>query len=613
MSTAIPKQASPEPQTLTEWALSVLALTPDHPAPAPPFHERLTHLAQVLGLGAEGYRFLALFFGVWRSPDLHGPLTAAQARLAAGDTPAEMRNTLIWWEILTETAIAPGAPLALSLDETIGDWLDGGNPIPPRWHDRISVRVAPPPLPHWPMQDLVARASAALGDPEAGPLVVTLTGPPGSGGRSLVAAVCAQLGTEAFEVDLRDLAPPDALALIRIAERAALLGLRPAIYVGGAGVTVPDATPVLPLRFFRSFDGTGPTLPGTPHRVELGPLPHAERASAWATLCAGFTEWPESDQAKVCALKPATVGDISAVAATAPATAGEALAALRQRQIARLDPRIQPIPAQLGWRDLILPERLHSALQRLSAEIRLSPALWDDPAAARLYPRGRGVFALFSGPSGTGKTMAAEVIAHDLGVDLYVVDTGAIVSKYVGETAHNLQTVFAQAEHDAAVLFFDEADGVFGKRTEARDAHARYLNSDTNVLLRAVESYSGGCILATNRRDNVDPAFLRRLRAVMEFPRPDSAQRLRLWAGLTQALAHPSEDLSQVFQRLADGLDFTGAQIKNAVRTALIEARRDGRSVMTAADLLTGADHELLKEGRALSPAEMARLSGGGA
>lgn len=595
---------------MASWALACLARTGEGPVPAPPAHDRLAHLAEAFGLGEDGHRLVALFYGLWRGGGQVAPVSAAMARRAVDGAAPHLRGLLVHWQILSEAAVAPGAPLALMLDETIGDWLDGGDPIPPRWHDRIATRPAPAPLPGWPVEDLAARAAAAM-ERADGPVAVCLTGAPGTGRRSLAAAVAERLGTRPIFADLAGLDAEEAHALVRTVERAARLSLRPPCWIGNEAVQIPEGLPRFALHFVVTRRSPGGPVPAgaVTHGHECGTLPMADRRHAWSTLVPGFATWPEPERERLLHLKPATVGEIARIAATGPAGPKDAMAALRADQTSRLDPVISPRLGRLGWDDLVLPAPLIRGLRRLSDEIAIAPGLWQDPAMERLYPQGRGVFALFSGPPGTGKTMAAQVVANAMGLDLYVVDSGAVVSKYVGETAQNLQSVFAQAQADAAVLFFDEAEGLFGKRTETRDAHARYLNADTNVLLQAVESYAGACILATNRRDNVDTAFIRRLRYVLDFPRPDTALRLQMWQALCAQLSPATaEALAPQCAQLAEILEFTGAQIKNALRTAMIEARRDGRDGLLAEDLLAGVEHELMKEGRALTRAEAARL-----
>jgi SpoVK/Ycf46/Vps4 family AAA+-type ATPase len=209
--------------------------------------------------------------------------------------------------------------------------------------------------------------------------------------------------------------------------------------------------------------------------------------------------------------------------------------------------------------------------------------------------------ALFTGNPGTGKTMAAQVIANSLHLDLFRIDLSAIVSKYVGETSKNIERILGRAATKDVVLLFDEADALFGKRTEIKDAHDRFANTDTNYLLQAIEQYPGIVILASNRKANIDTGFLRRLRYVLEFPKPDAVQRLQMWQNMMTSLAGAvsATALEKEVAQLAAMLDITGAQIKLCILSALFIARHDG-TALSLPHLLRGLERELMKEGRGL-------------
>jgi SpoVK/Ycf46/Vps4 family AAA+-type ATPase len=205
--------------------------------------------------------------------------------------------------------------------------------------------------------------------------------------------------------------------------------------------------------------------------------------------------------------------------------------------------------------------------------------------------------------------MAAQVIAADLELDLFRVDLASVVSKYIGETAKHLAQIFARAARMNAVLLFDEADALFSKRTEVKDSHDRYANADTSYLLQLLEEYRGIVILASNKKQNIDPAFVRRVRYVFEFPRPDTPERRRIWRHVIAELKGPEtlSRLAATIETLAANVDVSGAQIKNAVLASLFVARR-GREPLAMTHLLRGVERELSKEGRALSTRERERL-----
>ncbi|MBZ0298762.1 MAG: ATP-binding protein, partial [Anaerolineae bacterium] len=185
-----------------------------------------------------------------------------------------------------------------------------------------------------------------------------------------------------------------------------------------------------------------------------------------------------------------------------------------------------------------------------------------------------GISALFTGPSGTGKTMAAEIIANELKLDLYKIDLSTVVSKYVGETEKNLARIFSAAENANAILFFDEADALFGKRTEVKDAHDRYANIEVSYLLQRMEEYRGVAILATNLRKNMDDAFVRRIQYTIEFPFPDEEHRRQIWDKIWPEELPRSKDLEWDF--MAHEVEVAGGNIRNIALAAAFLAAADG-------------------------------------
>lgn len=272
--------------------------------------------------------------------------------------------------------------------------------------------------------------------------------------------------------------------------------------------------------------------------------------------------------------------------AAARAESGGALAALATR-IA---------PAHL-WRDLVLPADALTQLRELCARASGAATVFEQWGFGARLPRARGVHALFAGPSGTGKTMAAEVLAHELGVDLFRVDLSAVVSKYIGETEKNLERVFTAAEGSNGILFFDEADALFGRRTEGNDALDRYANVEVSYLLQRMEAYDGIAVLATNLRAHLDEAFLRRLTFAVHFPFPDQDSRRTIWQGIWPADAPLSSDVDLDF--LASAFELSGGNIRNvAVASAFLAAAED--SAITMSHLLRAIAREYQKLGKQL-------------
>lgn len=274
----------------------------------------------------------------------------------------------------------------------------------------------------------------------------------------------------------------------------------------------------------------------------------------------------------------------------------------RRQARPRLDELAQRIEPSATWEDLVLPEPQRQTLREITMHVRHRHTVYETWGFAAKGSRGLGVSALFAGASGTGKTMAAEVLAHALRLDLYRIDLSQVVSKYIGETEKNLRKVFDAAEGGAAILLFDEADALFGKRSEVKDSHDRYANVEVSYLLQRMEAYQGLAILTTNMKTALDQAFLRRIRFVMQFPFPDPAQRAEIWKRIFPK-AVPTEGLD--WERLAR-LNVAGGHIRNIAMNAAFLAAEEEVSV-TMRHLLQAARGEYVKLEKPLTEAEIAR------
>ena len=264
------------------------------------------------------------------------------------------------------------------------------------------------------------------------------------------------------------------------------------------------------------------------------------------------------------------------------------------------------IPPTIGLERIVLPPDRHAQLREIVAQIRHAATVHDRWGFRDALLYGRGVTALFAGPSGTGKTLSARAIAGELGIDLLQIDLAQVVSKYIGETEKNLSTVFAAAESSGVALLFDEADALFGKRSEVKDAHDRYANIETAFLLQRLEEYSGLAILTTNLRPNLDPAFLRRLRFVVDFPRPDAALRAALWEQAFPPLAPLDADLD--LELLAERLDLTGGAIQGAALRAAYLAAAEACPIGMR-HIVYACRRELLKVGQLSAERDLAALA----
>jgi hypothetical protein len=265
----------------------------------------------------------------------------------------------------------------------------------------------------------------------------------------------------------------------------------------------------------------------------------------------------------------------------------------------RLDELVQRIEPGSDWHDLILPPAQAATLRQIAAQVKQRLKVYQDWGFADKGARGLGISALFAGESGTGKTMAAEVLARELRLDLYRIDLSAVVSKYIGETEKNLRRVFDSAEDSGAILLFDEADALFGKRSEVKDSHDRYANIEVSYLLQRMEAYRGLAILTTNQRAALDTAFLRRLRFVVHFPFPDVTEREAIWRRVFPT-ATPTHGLDCA--KLAR-LHMAGGHIRNIALNAAFHAAEDGEAV-SMAHLLRAAHAEAAKRERPLTDAE---------
>jgi hypothetical protein len=267
----------------------------------------------------------------------------------------------------------------------------------------------------------------------------------------------------------------------------------------------------------------------------------------------------------------------------------------------RLEGVAQRIEATATWDTLVLPEKEREQMRQISLHVRQRIRVYEGWGFADRSSRGLGISALFAGPSGTGKTTAAEVLAHELRLDLFRIDLSQVISKYIGETEKNLSRVFDAAEQGAAVLLFDEADALFGKRTEVKDSHDRYANCEVSYLLQRMEAYRGLAILTTNRKSFLDQAFLRRLRFVVEFPFPEASQRAEIWRRIFPSRT-PVEGLN--IDRLSR-LRVSGGNIHNIAMGAAFLAADAGHPVRME-HLLAAARTEFAKLEIPLNDTEVA-------
>jgi SpoVK/Ycf46/Vps4 family AAA+-type ATPase len=339
-------------------------------------------------------------------------------------------------------------------------------------------------------------------------------------------------------------------------------------------------------------------LPAETFTVEVGVPSPAEQYEAWIEALKDSTKPEDAGDiaARLAGQFRISLHDVQSVAATAASVPADSDLRERVWQASkeltrpRLDLLAQRLDPKATWDELVLPDEQMRLMRQIAAQARERYRVYEQWGFAKRMNRGFGISALFAGESGTGKTMAAEVIAKDLDLNLYRIDLSAVVSKYIGETEKNLRRLFDAAEQGGAILFFDEADALFGKRSEVKDSHDRYANIEINYLLQRMEAFSGVAVLATNMKSALDPAFVRRLRFIVNFPFPGVVERKRIWQ---QALPPetPTEGLD--YDRLAR-LSISGGNIHSIALNAAFAAAESG-GVVTMPIALAAARMELRK------------------
>ncbi|HEX4701035.1 MAG TPA: ATP-binding protein [Pseudonocardiaceae bacterium] len=450
------------------------------------------------------------------------------------------------------------------------------------------------------------RLAAAVNHPVR---LVYLRERPGGGAGELACAALAKAGFPALTVDLARLtAEPDrrelATALLREAVvRGAGVVIGPVTDAGGAAVLACLAHAAVPIVAHGGQLWDPQWSVTTPLQYEVPALPAAGRARCWTSHLDGRLA-PGVDPAEVTAhfvLGPTQIGNAARAAALSAlldhgdVDAGHLRAGARSQNAAGLERLSRRIEPAVRWDDLVLPSGVLTLLRELVSRARFRDRVLDQWRMRPGGGRGKGVTGLFAGDSGTGKTMSAEVVAAGLGLDLYVVNLATVVDKYVGETEKNLERIFTEAAGVNGVLLFDEADAIFGKRSEVRDAHDRYANIESAYLLQRMETFDGIAVLATNLRANLDEAFTRRIDIVVDFPLPDPELRHRLWDNCLGPVLPRAGDLDLAF--LASAFELAGGHIRSAAVTAAYLAAAAGRPVGMA-DLVGAVAREYRKLGR---------------
>lgn len=469
----------------------------------------------------------------------------------------------------------------------------------------VAAPAAELPLPP-DLRDRLARAADALA---TGPGLICLHGPPGSGKKEVAATLSERLGRPLLGVDWaragRSGHPlPDLLAWLN---REAIIRSA-ALYFDADAAPPPEISALETPVFWGVPQPVFQLEQANPYFIFTLPRPdYQQRLALWQQQLAGQPGEAGLSLAEVANKFSLTAGQIRRAAQQAQTELltrpGE------QRQLTGLDLHraarrcsnqalrelAQRIESPHTWADIKLPPLCERQLREVYLSIKHRSVVLADWGFGQKLVGGKGVNALFFGPSGTGKTMAAGILAHELGLDLYQIDLSTVVSKYIGETEQNLSRIFTAAENSNAILFFDEADALFGKRSEVKDARDRYANIEVAYLLQKMEAYDGIAILATNLPGNMDDAFARRLQHTVEFKQPDARLREQIWRSVFPAQTPLAADLDWAF--LAGQFELTGGNIRNVALSAAFLAAEAGRPVSMAM-LVTAVARELQKMGK---------------
>ncbi|BDB28720.1 hypothetical protein Tamer19_61270 [Cupriavidus sp. TA19] len=584
---------------------------------------RLAMLAERFGLGALEIDVLAVLWVGAFDPELRAQLASREAfsghvtvRLVASvfAHPARVRlpseSPLLMWLMVQEHPLIDGTA-ALSIDAGILSWLEGEHELDRTLAGRVRLLEPEYESEHWAIPALALRVRQGL---EQGTRWrVQLSTDDLLSAEWAAAALGARLGMPVMRVAPLAGATEGETA-VRLHRQAFLDGCVPSVSIDEAVLSHPMGVSAYPVQIVEG-EGRLPHVAAVQEiEWKLAPPEADERERLWRRLWPESAAWAPAELADLALCHEASARDIAAAAGSAPENAAQAALALRERTRHDLGPLARRIDSRFAWTDLIVPAATDARLRDIAFEARERARVWADPAAARLFPYGRGLVALFAGPPGTGKTMAAQVIAADLGLDLLAVDLSAVVSKWVGETAQHLQQLLSSRAAQRSVLFFDEADALYAKRVEeVRDAQDRFANVDTSHLMTALEGYSGIVLLATNLKGNIDSAFLRRIRHVVEFEKPGGEHRERIWRQVLSALFAPAQlcTIDAQLNRLAR-IEATGAVIKNAALSALFASRHAGAApgLKLLGEMLA---RELAKDGAGLSPRELEAVLEGGA
>ena len=518
--------------------------------------------------------------------------------------PAPLRH----WRLVEPEDSATLVTSRLRIDERILHFLLGVNALDARLHGLARVVSPGPDLPE--SRRAQVDRLRAIWERTSGPLpVVRLVGNDRAAARMVAVQACEPLGLQAIAVRLSDIpaSPAERSGIARLLVRECALRTAALVVDCGESGQVPEwAEDELPCPVI--LLGANLAEPGPRSAIlELRSASPDERLASWRDALGAGPGPGDAELERVSyhfCLSPDSIAGAARDARDAVAQGAAPAEALwhacRVRSRDGLDALAQRIEPRLGWDDLVLPAAQVQLLHDVARQVRQRGTVYDRWGFAEKCERGLGISALFTGESGTGKTLAAEVLAGELRLDLYRIDLSAVVSKYIGETEKNLKRVFDAADSGGAVLLFDEADALFGRRSEVKDSHDRYANIELAYLLQRMETYRGLAILTTNVKALLDPAFLRRIRFIVAFPFPDAGRRAQIW----QRMFPPRVPLGTIRIDQLARLNVAGGTIRNIALNAAFFAADEGLP-LSMPHLLRAARVEYAKLEKPLTDAEI--------
>jgi len=494
----------------------------------------------------------------------------------------------------------------LECDPFVRNWLMGDDQVDDPLHNvGKSLEPAKQALLNWPVEDIANYIQRMASNPDLR-LRIIVGGAEGSGRRNFASLVLQKFALRGFVVDT-DRIPDDYWKDYHMhVQRQAFLTDRAPVWTGEKILSKQWPQQIYPwLLQFIIVDPGGFVAPDDQFidlRIDLPALQFKERLALWHQFVPAAVQWPRQELEEMVMRHQSTIGQIVSAgkrSATEIAEVASLLKADAGRQLGQL---AQQVTSEFRMDDLVVAPLVREGIQDFVYEATVRNAFWEKAHHQRLFPQGKSLIALFTGSPGTGKSMAAQVIANALRLDLYRIDLSMTVSKYIGESAKNIERILSRSKNMDVILFFDEADALFGKRTDIKDAHDRYANTDTNYLLQAIENYPGIVLLASNNKSNIDSGFMRRFRYVLHFEKPDAAQRLELWRKMMAELAgvHYLGNLDPSLMMLSESVELTGAQIKFAALSGIFNAQKENVE-LNASHLLKAIERELAKEGKGIN------------